>query len=112
MAERFAASMSLERSMAAWIFSRARVPCWMCVTHCEKGVGRSGGMSVQTLHWEVPGAPATALRMRRIPSGERGIGSTYALGQGQEEPGQVHRMCPQIEHPAPSRLLGNEKGRG
>jgi len=42
-------------------------------------------------------------------SGERGIGGTNALGQAQEEPGQVHRMGPQIDHRAPSRLLGIEK---
>src|SRR6266699_4819684 len=43
-------------------------------------------------------------------SGERAVGGTDALGQAQEEPGQVHRMCPQIDHRTPSRLLVIEKG--
>src|SRR5438552_7823924 len=45
-------------------------------------------------------------------SGERAISGTDVLGQAQEEPGQVHRMCSQIDHCAPSRLLGIEKGGG
>src|SRR5579885_889415 len=43
-AERFAASINIVNSRAIWMFSSAVVSSWICVIHCWKAIGLSGGM--------------------------------------------------------------------